>query len=155
MVTEHPSSGRAASRSLNCDLNLVPFIDLLSTLVLFLLVTAVWLQISVIPASTSAPESSRTPAAMPPPPENILRVHLTPGRVDLLWPASQGNINESFEREAAQYPWAAIQASLQKGAATLERAQLSSEDSVPYGAVIQALDRIKESGIAKVALKTE
>ena len=37
---------KSRTRSLNADVNLVPFIDFLSTCICFLLLTAVWIQIS-------------------------------------------------------------------------------------------------------------
>jgi biopolymer transport protein TolR len=40
-------------RKVDTDLNLVPFIDLLSTLICFLLITAVWQQISVLSTASS------------------------------------------------------------------------------------------------------
>jgi biopolymer transport protein TolR len=49
-------------KSVNVELNLVPFIDLLSTLICFLLITAVWQQISVVQTNTSATTTSDTPA---------------------------------------------------------------------------------------------
>jgi biopolymer transport protein TolR len=51
-------------RGVNVELNLVPFIDLLSTLICFLLITAVWQQIQVVSTNTSqttAGESTSTP----------------------------------------------------------------------------------------------
>lgn len=45
-VQETGGSGR---KSLNADLNLVPFIDLLSVCICFLLMTAVWTQIGALP----------------------------------------------------------------------------------------------------------
>ncbi|MBK9294045.1 MAG: biopolymer transporter ExbD [Oligoflexia bacterium] len=56
--------GGGGKKSVNVDLNLVPFIDLLSTLICFLLITAVWQQINVLTtdsASTTASESATPP----------------------------------------------------------------------------------------------
>jgi biopolymer transport protein ExbD len=41
-------SGKKGKKSLDAELNLVPFIDLLSCLISFLLITAVWTQISSV-----------------------------------------------------------------------------------------------------------
>jgi biopolymer transport protein TolR len=49
-------------RNVNVELNLVPFIDLLSTLICFLLITAVWQQIQVISTNTSQTTASDSPA---------------------------------------------------------------------------------------------
>lgn len=43
-----PVSGRKGKKSLDTDFNLVPFIDLLSCLITFLLLTAVWTQVSSV-----------------------------------------------------------------------------------------------------------
>jgi biopolymer transport protein TolR len=45
-------------RKVDVELNLVPFIDLLSTLICFLLITAVWQQISVLSTSSAEPGAS-------------------------------------------------------------------------------------------------
>jgi biopolymer transport protein TolR len=50
-----------AKKELNSDLNLTPFIDLLSTIVCFLLVSAVWIQV----ASMDLKQSQGTEAAAP------------------------------------------------------------------------------------------
>ena len=43
-----PTSSRGNQRNLNADVNLVPFIDLLSVCICFLLMTAVWVQLNVL-----------------------------------------------------------------------------------------------------------
>ena len=60
-------------RSVNTELNLVPFIDLLSTLICFLLITAVWAQISVLSTNSASTTSSDTP----PPPTDEKKVDLS------------------------------------------------------------------------------
>ena len=44
------SGGKGRRRSVDAELNLIPFIDLLSTCILFLLMTAVWVQVSKMSA---------------------------------------------------------------------------------------------------------
>ena len=46
------STGKGGKKSVDAELNLVPFIDLLSVCILFLLMTAVWVQISKMSAIT-------------------------------------------------------------------------------------------------------
>ena len=59
-ISENPSGGK---RSLNADLNLVPFIDLLSVCICFLLISAVWLQVGTVQVKqaygTNAPVSKQ------------------------------------------------------------------------------------------------
>ena len=44
------SGGKAGKKSVNADLNLVPYIDLLTCMVAFLLITAVWSQLARLEA---------------------------------------------------------------------------------------------------------
>lgn len=66
-------------KSVNVELNLVPFIDLLSTLICFLLITAAWQELDAM--SSSAPpkataEMPETPQPTPPP-DQTKKVMLT------------------------------------------------------------------------------
>src|SRR4051812_39571420 len=67
--------------SLNVELNLVPFIDLLSSLVLFLLITAVWMQIGTVPVDVE----SKGRGQAPPSPSQTLFVHVKNKVYELNW----------------------------------------------------------------------
>src|SRR4051812_3112810 len=72
----------ANGNKLEVDLNLVPFIDLLSTLVLFLLLTVVWVQIAAIPASNDSKGRSEVSNSE----QAKLIVTLTKDHFELSWP---------------------------------------------------------------------
>ena len=56
------SGGKGKKKTLDSEINLVPFIDLLSCLISFLLITAVWTQISAVQArSTGSLSQDSTP----------------------------------------------------------------------------------------------
>jgi len=61
MASFDVGTGKGGRKPLNVEYNLVPFIDLLSCLIAFLLMTAVWQQISMIQTNegTSAGESKK------------------------------------------------------------------------------------------------
>ncbi len=61
-------------RSTNVDLNLVPFIDLMSVLITFLLISAVWTQVSMIQlgASFASPKDISQTDYKPPPLEEFI-----------------------------------------------------------------------------------
>lgn len=63
----HIDDGKG-DRSTNVDLNIVPFIDLMSVLVIFLLITAVWTQVSMIQIGSSiyGKKTSEEPVTPPP-----------------------------------------------------------------------------------------
>lgn len=61
-------------RNTNVDLNLVPFIDLMSVLITFLLISAVWTQVSMIQlgASFASPRDNDQTDFKPPPLEDLV-----------------------------------------------------------------------------------
>jgi biopolymer transport protein ExbD len=76
-MSQIQTSGKG--RSVDVDLNLVPFIDLMSVLITFLLISAVWTQVSMIQlgASFASPQSSSDTQYTPPALEDlILRLEL-------------------------------------------------------------------------------
>ena len=69
----HISSG-GKGRDVNTELNLVPVIDLMSVLITFLLITAVWTQVSMIQlgASFASPRDPEQKDIKPPPLEDVV-----------------------------------------------------------------------------------
>ncbi len=67
-------STSSKGRNTNVDLNLVPFIDLMSVLITFLLISAVWTQVSMIQlgASFSSPRDQDQKDFKPPPLEDLV-----------------------------------------------------------------------------------
>lgn len=67
-----------SGRSSNVELNLVPFIDLMSCLITFLLISAVWTQVSMIQlgASFASPKDPNDTTVQPPPPLEDLILRL-------------------------------------------------------------------------------
>ncbi len=148
-------SSEQGSNKLDVELNLVPFIDLLSSLVLFLLLTAVWLQVSVVPASVDSKGKSTVAAVDRP----KLTVRVSPAGYSLEWPgAFQGKrLPTLVPRKNGAYDPMGLAAVIRVAAksATLPMSTVSGDDTVPYGAVVQAVDAIKAEGGQAVALSTE
>lgn len=72
------TGGKGRGKSQNVDLNLVPFIDFLSCLLAFLMMTAVWSEITAIEHEQLVSETPQVPEAPPdPPPPPPLTVHVT------------------------------------------------------------------------------
>ena len=67
-------------RSANADVNIVPFIDLMSVLVIFLLISAVWTQVSMIQIGSSIYGQKTSDEKVKPPPraEIPFRLDITP-----------------------------------------------------------------------------
>jgi biopolymer transport protein TolR len=62
-------SGGSNRRSANVDVNIVPFIDLMSVLIIFLLITAVWTQVSMIQIGSSIYGKKTAQERAEPPPK--------------------------------------------------------------------------------------
>src|SRR4051812_36277445 len=73
-MSEVESGSKRGTRTTNMDLNLVPFIDLMSVLISFLLITAVWTQVSMIQIGSSlyGKKSYTQPNPEPPPLASIV-----------------------------------------------------------------------------------
>lgn len=71
-MSQIESSSRG--RNTNVDLNIVPFIDLMSVLITFLLISAVWTQVSMIQlgASFASPRDNDQTDFKPPPLEDLV-----------------------------------------------------------------------------------
>src|SRR5499427_5698117 len=64
------SGGKSGKKSVNADLNLVPYIDLLTCMVAFLLITAVWTQL----ARLEAHQKGQGQAGEDTPPEKVFKL---------------------------------------------------------------------------------
>lgn len=76
----HIESGGRGGRNPNVELNLVPVIDLMSVLITFLLISAVWTQVSMIQlgASFASPRDPEQQEVTPPPIEDlVLKLDIT------------------------------------------------------------------------------
>lgn len=138
----------------NVELNLVPFIDLLSSLVLFLLLTAVWVQISSISTKVDA----KGPVALlKQQPEQILQIHLSEKGYEISIPPSvpeKLGIPTFLPKLQGNFDNAALEQSLRKlaGQKSPPPAAVSAEDNVGYEDVIHTIDSARAGGLPAVAL---
>jgi biopolymer transport protein ExbD len=140
---------------LNVELNLVPFIDLLSSLTLFLLVTAVWTQVGTIPASVESNGKARFTSAQ----DNHLTVHLSQSGFQLSWPSNipkSGSYPKGVPSTHGQFDYPRLEKALlmMPKMKTMPLAAVTSDDNVEYGNVVETIDSIKKTGFTTVALGT-
>lgn len=152
----HIESGKSGGRSSNVDLNLVPFIDLMSVLITFLLITAVWTQVSMIQIGSSlyGKKSDTQPNPVPPPHSDVvLKVDvkaagfvLTVGQQVISLPMINGELDQAglvsqLQRVKQMYP-------------EKQDAVVAVEDQLPYERLIQTMDYILESGFPTISVAT-
>lgn len=148
-------------KSFDVELNIVPFIDLMSCLTAFLLVTAVWVNIAQI---TITPKGKQRPDVQPPDnPLPVISVLLQPdvvyigvGRTDKAFPVTQA------KKTAGEYDWTMFEkdlASLKAEEDFAERGdiEIAAESTNPlnpvtYDNVVHAMDIAVKVGFTQVNL---
>ncbi len=118
-------------RALDASINLVPFIDLLSCCIAFLLITAVCSQVSALEAQVApTPGSATLEPHEQGPPLPVLRVHRDG--------YSLGDATLSTTAE------------LERGLRSIKADQMvvRADDDVAYGRLVDTIDRAKGAGFA-------
>lgn len=141
-----------SGEKLNVELNLVPFIDLLSSLVLFLLLTAVWVQVSTINSQIEKKGSVPTAAKRE---ETQLSIRLTPAGFALSWPAKLASFPAIIAKSKGQFDYPALESRLKEGRLKFPEvsASVNADDEVDYGEVIRTIDTGKQSGLSTVGIE--
>lgn len=76
------SGGKGGRKSVDSNVNMVPMIDLLISVIAFLLMTAVWVQTGALQASQ--PRGAPTPDSTPQQQEDQLKIQINPGGLRVL-----------------------------------------------------------------------
>ena len=135
------------------DLNLVPFIDLFSTLICFLLMTAVWNQIEALSTNVESVTSSDSPA--PPDPNRVqLTVTILRDRIEM----AENETAYKFPIQSGQLPIDKIIRGLEvwhEKYPDRKDVILNSENEVPYKYLIATFDTLVGNGWPDVGVNTQ
>ncbi|MEQ1723151.1 MAG: biopolymer transporter ExbD [Pseudobdellovibrio sp.] len=146
--------GGGDKRSSNADINLVPYIDLLSTLICFLLITAVWQQVSVITtnSTTSPPEDAFNPT--PADPNKVdLSLKIFENRLEL----TAGKDVKTLNHANAQIDKTSFKSVLKEWKKQFPDKQditINSEAAIPYKFLIQTMDTLIEENYIGLSINT-
>lgn len=152
----HIESGGSGGREKNIELNLVPVIDLMSVLITFLLITAVWTQVSMIQIGSSLYGKKNESQEQKPPPPNadvVLRVDVVPTGYNLL----VGRETFKLPLIDGLYDDAGLIAQLQRVKQIYPEkvdAVIQVADIVPYEQLIKAMDDCLTSGFSAISVAT-
>lgn len=151
---EDNSNGRSA----NTDLNLVPFIDLMSVLITFLLITAVWSQVSMIQLGSSIygkkNENQTDPPPTPPPHADL------PVRLDVKETGFRlvvGSVKHQITKMKGAYDVVALTSFLKKVKTDYPEkmdAVITVDDEVAYEFLILGMDTLNQSGFPSISVST-
>ena len=138
------------------DLNLVPFIDLMSVCIIFLLITAVWTQISMIQLGSSvySQKTDDKPVVPPPFAEVVLRVDVLPegfrlvvGKDHSMIPVAAGG---NYDKETLLARLKEV-----KGRYPEKTDGVTSvRDNVKYKHLVEAMDAFITAGFKQVSITT-
>lgn len=144
--------GGGSKRGVNVELNLVPFIDLLSTLICFLLITAVWQQINVLSTNSASTTTSDTPA--PPDEKKVeLGVSLLLDHIE----ASEGQKITKIPHIGGEPDYQTLLRILDTWKATYPTRSdliLYSDSQAPYKHLIRLMDTMVEAHFDDVGVNT-
>ncbi len=145
-----------SGRSTNTELNLVPFIDLMSVLITFLLITAVWSQVSMIQIGSSIYGKQTSQDATPPPPP----VADIPLRLDVKGSGFRlivGKDHFEFVKQGGEYNVPALLDRLKKVKETYPTkgdAVITVDDEIAYEFLILGMDTLLQGGFSSVSIAT-
>jgi biopolymer transport protein ExbD len=144
--------GGGRGRNINAELNLVPFIDLLSVCITFLMVTAVWTQISAMQVDQAISDPNAIPTETEQPPVPPLTVHI---RADGVWMGRNIETGKNYPKTGEEYDWFAIDQDMKTDRETYPDESLVvivTDDGQKYSDMIHALDMSRGQGYTQTLL---
>src|SRR5580658_8875823 len=144
--------GKGKKKSLDAVINVVPFIDLLSCCLAFLLITAVWTQVSKLQVGQAGGPSQD----QQPPDPNILQITLQITENGYTLTIGQGGSNIDIPRKGTDYDLQALgdklkEIKLQKQ--DQRTISIAAEDNVQYNDLVQTIDTCIKMGLDGVTVQ--
>lgn len=151
----HIDDGGNSGRQATTDLNLVPFIDLMSVCIIFLLITAVWTQVSMIQIGSSIYGKKSTDQQQAPPPRAEI-----PFRLDVREDGYRvliGRQTVTIAKVNGDYNQAGLVNELKKVKELYpdkSDAVITMKDELPYASLIGGMDALLQSGFPQISVAT-
>ncbi len=142
-------------RRSSVDLNIVPFIDLMSVCIIFLLITAVWTQVSMIQIGSSIYGKKTAQESEPPPPRPEI-----PFRLDVRAEGYRiivGRQSTAIAKEGDKYNQAALLTELKKVKELYPEkvdAVITVLDELPYESLVHGMDALLSAGFPEISVAT-
>ena len=131
------TGGKGGKKALNADLNLVPYIDLLTCMVAFLLITAVWSQL----ARLEAHQKGQGQAGEETPPDKIVKLVVVVNGEGFNLVA--GDDQQPIPKRGDQYDYEKLANELKKFKDThpdKSDVQVASEDTIKFETLVKTMD---------------
>jgi biopolymer transport protein TolR len=131
------TGGKSGKKAVNADLNLVPYIDLLTCMVAFLLITAVWSQL----AGLEAHQKGQGQAGEETPPEKIVKLVVVVNGEGYNLVA--GDDQQPIPKRGDQYDYEKLAGELKKfkdAHPDKTDLQVASEDTIKFETLVKTMD---------------
>lgn len=142
-------------RQVAVEPNLVPFIDLMSVLIIFLLITAVWTQVSMIQIGSSIYGKKNSDETAPPPPraEIAFRLDVTDNGYQVV----VGSQRTFIGKKNGEYDHPGLLQELKRIKEIYPDktdAVITILDWLPYVSLIEGMDGLLEAGFPEISIAT-
>lgn len=133
-------------RSLDAPVNLVPYVDILMTLMVFLVMCAVFTQLSALTVQVPT-QGGVAAAALPDAPALALRITASSIAVE------RGGQRVDVPRALRRIDDALLERALRTVGGNADSCTLQSDDGVLYSDIVEVIDVARRVGVAKVSLE--
>ena len=143
------TGGKGGKKSVNADLNLVPYIDLLTCMVAFLLITAVWSQL----ARLEAHQKGQGQAGEETPPEKVFKLVVLVNDSGFNLVADQDQ--QTIPKKGDSYDYEKLGDELKKikdTHADKTDIQVASDDAVKFETLVKTMDTALSSRFPDISL---
>jgi biopolymer transport protein TolR len=143
------TGGKGGKKSLNANLNLVPYIDLLTCMVSFLLITAVWTQL----ARLQTQQKGQGAAGEETPPELQVKVVVLVNQEG--FNLVVGQEQTPIPKKGADYDFERLATELKKAKDAhpdKNDAQVASEDTIKFDVLVRAMDTAMQQRFPDISL---
>ncbi len=134
------TGGGDGRKSVDVEINLVPFIDMMSCLVAFLLITAVWTNLAQIPIQPKGVGKNTTP----PPAEPPINIAILVAQ-DSQWIGISTGDRRQIKKNGDDYDWPSLESAVREfkeNPIFNDRTdiEIAAEDGVTYQSIISTMD---------------
>ena len=143
------TGGKSGRKSLSADLNLVPYIDLLTCMVAFLLITAAWTQL----ARLSASQKGQGQAGEEAPPTQVVNIVVVVNQEGFNLVVGQDQT--PIPKKGDQYDFPKLTEELKKvkeAHADKNDLKVASEDQIKFEVLVRTMDAALSSRFPDIAL---
>jgi biopolymer transport protein TolR len=146
------TGGKGGRKSVDSELNLVPYIDLLTCMVVFLLMTAVWTQLARIDVTQKGQAQSAEQTDEKPPETRLVVVVNEDG---FLIAGGAAGDQKPIKKKEGKYDYDTLSAILKEVKKTYpdkRDVHIASDDGIQYQYIIQTMDTALTAQFPDIAL---